>query len=34
MEQLIINLLGPIFTGMGASMSDVETYIHNCIGFI
>ena len=34
MLQLLINLLTPIFEGMGVSPTDVETYAHNLSGYI
>ena len=34
MLQLLINLLTPIFEGMGVSPTDVATYVHNLSGYI
>ena len=34
MLQLLINLLTPIFEGMGVSPTDVETYVHDLSGYI
>ena len=34
MLQVIINLLTPIFTGMGASAEDVASYVQMCSGYI
>ena len=34
MLQLLINLLTPIFEGMGVSPTDVETYVHDLGGYI
>ena len=34
MLQLLINLLTPIFEGMGVSPTDVETYVHDLGGYV
>ncbi|WP_202616168.1 glycoside hydrolase family 3 C-terminal domain-containing protein [Actinomyces sp. 432] len=34
MLELIIDFLTPILGGMGVSSADVETYVHNCAGYI
>ena len=34
MLQLLINLLTPIFEGMGVSPTDVAAYVHNLSGYI
>ncbi|WP_199176278.1 glycoside hydrolase family 3 protein [Actinomyces qiguomingii] len=34
MLQLLINILTPILGGMGVAPADVETYVHECSGYI
>ena len=34
MQNLITNLLGPIFYGMGVSEADFASYLSSCMGYV